>query len=211
MNDDGTGVERLVSDPTGDVTYGSYSADGKRIIFTGPSATLHQSIYTYDIASKRVSGPVGQTNSPCQWGRISRGGKYLLYTALRRPTGAPGGPYVIVQDLVTKQMVAIGKGCEPEFTPDGKQVVYVHLKQGDTHSDLIAYTITTGLKTRLTNLNGFPYCPRVSPDGKWIVFAITSDKHQANGWEIYLMPFAPLAPATQLTHNNFEDVNPDIS
>jgi hypothetical protein len=39
---------------------------------------------------------------------------------------------------------------------------------------------------------------------------MTPDKHRPRLWEIYMMSFAPFSATTQVTHNDFEDVNPDI-
>jgi TolB protein len=74
-----------------------------------------------------------------------------------------------------------GGGCEPRFSPDGRQVVYVSRGHRRPTSRLLEHDLATGEERVLVAWPGLNYDPVYSPDGSEIAFA--SDITGA--WAVY--------------------------
>ena len=211
MNIDGTNLAPLVSNPGGPVTYGHFSGDGKLIVFTEPYSQTRNNIFLFDRATWQVSGPIGIPNERCEWGHLTPDGLTLVVNNYRRPGGPlPRGWYVTLVDRATGTQTVVDSGCEPAFSADGTKLLYVHLPRGSGNSTIRMYDMATGQNQRMTAVKGYPYCPRFTRNGKWIIFAMTPDKKKPNLWELYIMSSTPLSPPIRITSNNDEDVNPDF-
>src|SRR5262249_17618741 len=71
------------------------------------------------------------------------------------------------------------------LTPDGRRVVYRTSSAGRTSSDIFVADADSGARpTPLAATPFMEFAPRVSPDGKWMVYA--SDENGT--FEIYLRP-----------------------
>lgn len=70
--------------------------------------------------------------------------------------------------------LSIGQtGCEidPAFTPDGRQIVFVHFDDKEDSENIWTMNLTGGDRRRLTNRkDSGTLDPNVSPNGRWITF-----------------------------------------
>lgn len=57
---------------------------------------------------------------------------------------------------------------DPDFSPDGRRLVYASDRAGE--ADLWLHDLTTGEDTRLTDLPGAQTAPRFAPDGRYVAF-----------------------------------------
>lgn len=117
-------------------------------------------------------------------------------------------PVVYVQDLVTKQRIAVanykGSNSAPSWSPDGSRLAVALSRDGLTQ----VYVINadgSGLR-RLTNTNGIDTEPQFSADGRYIYF--TSDR--SGGPQIYRMR-ATGEDAQRVTFNGNYNISPRIS
>jgi dipeptidyl aminopeptidase/acylaminoacyl peptidase len=76
---------------------------------------------------------------------------------------------------------------DPDFTPDGKHVVFSSDRCGIFN--LYRISLETGATERLTNVAGGAFQPAVSPDGAKIAFS----NYDSAGFSIYVAPNVPLA------------------
>ncbi len=117
-------------------------------------------------------------------------------------------PVVYVQDLVTKQRIAVanykGSNSAPSWSPDGSKLA-VALSRGGLTQVYVVNANGTGLQ-RLTNTNGIDTEPQFSADGRQIYF--TSDR--SGGPQIYRMS-ATGDGAQRVTFNGSYNISPRIS
>lgn len=117
-------------------------------------------------------------------------------------------PVVYVQDLVTKQRIAVanykGSNSAPSWSPDGSKLA-VALSRGGLTQVYVVNADGTGLR-RLTNTNGIDTEPQFSADGRQIYF--TSDR--SGGPQIYRMS-ATGNGAQRVTFNGNYNISPRIS
>ena len=211
MNSDGTLLEQLISSPDGPVTYPHYSGDGKKIVFTGPTKNSRTSVFIFDRTTRQITGPVGPPGVRCEWGQLSVDNNTLAFTQYVKPGGEiPEGWHVTLMNMTTGEMTVVGSGCQPSFSKDGTQLIYVHFRENKSRTDLYMYDLATGQNQRMTNIKEFPYFPRFCPSQNWIVFASSDSRKNANRYEVYLMPATPFAESLRITHNEAEDSAPDI-
>jgi hypothetical protein len=72
-------------------------------------------------------------------------------------------------------IVGFGLGADPAITPDSQCVVYTSLPEGNPNPiDLVSAQISGGDLLNLSQLSGFDvvYDQQISPDGRWVVFAV---------------------------------------
>ncbi|WP_395825761.1 Tol-Pal system beta propeller repeat protein TolB [Collimonas sp.] len=117
-------------------------------------------------------------------------------------------PVVYVQDLVTKQRIAVanykGSNSAPSWSPDGTKLAIALARDGLTQ----VYVVNAdggGLR-RLTNTNGIDTEPQFSADGQSIYF--TSDR--SGGPQIYKMS-ANGGDAQRVTFSGSYNISPRIS
>jgi TolB protein len=117
-------------------------------------------------------------------------------------------PVVYVQDLVSKQRIAVanykGSNSAPAWSPDGSRLAVALSRDGLTQIYLINAN-GTGLR-RLTDTNGIDTEPQFSADGRQIYF--TSDR--SGGPQIYRMSAAG-GEAQRVTFNGNYNISPRIS
>lgn len=135
---------RKVSSGKGRTTCGSFTKDGKHIIY----ASTH----------------LGADSCPPVPDRKKYGNKYIwpLYDSYD----------IFMADLngkIVKQLThSKGYDAEGTLSPDGKQMVYTSDKDGDI--DLYIMDIATGKERRFTNTLGYDGGAWFSPDGKKIIW-----------------------------------------
>src|SRR6266498_2954647 len=75
-----------------------------------------------------------------------------------------------IGDPTPKKLVADGYfNSDPDFTPDGRSIVYASDRAGD--ADLWQRDLTTGAERRLSGLTGAQVAPRLSPDGTKVAYS----------------------------------------
>ncbi len=83
--------------------------------------------------------------------------------------GHPGGGVLI--DRLTGTTTPLGgaaKAYEPTISPDGSTVVY--RQRGGTTDDIVTYDVAGGVATVVVAGNGHSAAPRLSGDGRYVVF-----------------------------------------
>ena len=78
-----------------------------------------------------------------------------------------------------------GEEAHPSFSPDGTQVVFTRLQDGQSQSDLFVRVVATGNPLRLTETPESERSPAWSPDGQWIAFARIRGESES---ELVVMP-----------------------
>jgi Tol biopolymer transport system component len=91
-----------------------------------------------------------------------------------RPHGSPAVPLVPVE--LTSELGAAG---QPNFSPDGNQVVYYQIPDaGDNHGLYVKIIGVPGPPRRLTTQPGIDFSPAWSPDGRYIAFLRHIPRHR---------------------------------
>jgi dipeptidyl aminopeptidase/acylaminoacyl peptidase len=110
--------------------------------------------------------------------------QHLIFTTRRN-----GKSRVMMTDIKGDMLHTISTGpgldYQPEPSPDGKQLVYIHNSLDDLNqSDVMLAQLGSGKVRQLTKIPGYRhFAPHWSPDGRWIAYtADRSGYHQ-----VYLM------------------------
>jgi Tol biopolymer transport system component len=153
---------------------------------------------------------------------------------LQQPQMSPDGRYIAITlrgskretgiwDLQKKTWTRTGDGCQINWTPDGKQVYWVH-PTGNGGSRVFrmkmagakpAQDISDDEKTfiDLPGRRSHEYFPELSRDGQWLVWAATQRGHDHDiaDYEVYLWKVGdPAEEAARLTFHSGNDRWPDI-
>lgn len=148
---------------------------------------------------------------------LSSDAKYISITlrGSQRETG--------IWDLDAKKWHKTGLGCQVSFTPDGSDIYWVN-PTGNGGSEVFRMPLTNGVpgkdvsddKLKFMDLPGrrsHEYFPRLSRDGKWMVWGATQRGHDHDiaDYEIYLWEVGtPKDKAVRLTYHSGNDRWPDI-
>ncbi|MBU1157385.1 MAG: hypothetical protein KKC30_01080 [Proteobacteria bacterium] len=156
----------------------------------------------YDAAQSPVKG-VPQTPE------LSPDQRLLAFTA----RGAARG--TMVYDLASQKLQAVAGGCEITWYPDSRHVLWV--ENGGHGGNQILHSALNPVKPQvLMDLPGaysHEYFPRLSRDGKWMVWgaAAKGHEHDIADYEIFLWKLGtPWETALRLTQNQANDRWPDI-
>ena len=156
---------------------------------------------------------------------LSPDGKYLAITlrGSMRETG--------IWDIAKKKWNKSGDGCQIDFFADGSRVYRVNpTGNGGTAapSEILWFTLKDGVQQEKIGFFGVPkaaklmdlpgrrsheYFPRVSADGKWLVWGATAKGHDHDiyDYELYLWQIGtPAKTAARLTYHTANDRWPDI-
>jgi TolB protein len=192
-NPDGTDLKRL-TDSKGYDAEGSYSADGKHIVFCS-ERDGNRELYIMDSDGKNVRK---LTNAPgCYNGGpfFSPDGKQVIFRSDRKKPDALQ-LYVINSDGTGERALTENPNWVqwgPYWWKDGKHIIYA----GADHSnpavrpnyDLYWMNIETGKKVRITHAPGADLLPVFSPDAKKIMWTATRDKLHSS--QLYIADFVP--------------------
>jgi len=175
-NLDGSNLRRL-TDAHGYDAEGSYSPDGKQIVFCSQRSSRGD-IFIMDADGKNVRQ---LTDSPGHDGGpfFSPDGKYVLFRGeVRRKQylqvyiipadGKPGDEVRLTEDAYLN--------WGPYFHPSGKYVIYSTSRHGHYNYELYLIDLKTRLKTRVTFMPGADVLPVFSPDGKRLMWTSTRGK-----------------------------------
>lgn len=193
-NLDGSGLRRLTDTPGYDAE-GSYSPDGKHIVFcSNRSGPEDLELYIMDRDGKNVRQ---LTHAPgCYNGGpfFSPDGKRVIFRSDRKKKdhlqlyviNADGsGERALTDDLNWVQW-------GPYWYKDSKHIVYAganHAVPGRPNYDLYWMNVDTGKKVRLTFAPGADVLPVFSPDGKRLMWTSTRDGRQPS--QLWMADFVP--------------------
>jgi tricorn protease-like protein len=191
-----SGKIKKLTDADGYNAEGSYSPDGKQIVFcSNRSGEKNLELYIMDADGKNVHK---LTNAPgCYNGGpfFSPDGKRVIFRSDRKK---PDHLQLYVIDVDGKNERALTDDLDwvqwgPYWYKDSKHIVYA----GADHSnprmrpnyDLYWMNVDTGKKVRLTYFPGADVLPVFSPDGTKIMW--TSTRNDAHQSQIYMADFVP--------------------
>ncbi len=156
----------------------------------------------YDAAPPPVRG-VPQTPE------LSPDHKLLAFTARGKQRGT------MIFDLASKELRQIAGGCEITWFPGGKEVLWV--ENGGHGGNRILASALEPVKPRvfmdLPGAHSHEYFPRLSPDGRWLVWGASAKGHEHDiaDYEIFLWRVGtPWDQALRLSRNKANDRWPDI-
>jgi Tol biopolymer transport system component len=161
---DGSNLVRLTDAPGYDAE-GSYSPDGKRIIFTS-FRDGNAEIYIMDADGghpRRITDKKGYDGGPF----FSPDGRKIIYRSDRKENdllqlyiNTPEGD--AERALTDNRAVNWG----PFFHPDNRHIVYSTSLHGHRNYEIYLMDTETGKQERITSREGFDGLPVLSPDGK---------------------------------------------
>jgi Tol biopolymer transport system component len=193
-NPDGTGLKRL-TDAKGYDAEGSYSSDGKQIVFCS-NRDGNLELYIMDADGKNIRQ---LTHSPgCYNGGpfFSPDGKRVIFRSDRKQKDFLQ-LYVINADGTGERALTDNQGVNwgPYWYKDGRRIVYASADHSNPavrpNYDLWWMDVDTGKKARLTYAPGADVLPVFSPDGKKLMWTSTRDGHQPA--QLYIADFVPPA------------------
>ena len=175
-------VPRLLSTGRGRTTCAYFSPDGKKIIFA--SSHTDPKIDETELKAREEAAKGGRRRY--QWDFDPNMDIYVINvdgTGMRRLTDAPG------------------YDAEGSYSPDGKQIVFTSMRDGDP--DLFIMDADGSNVRQLTNQPGYDGGPFFSPDGKWVIFR--SDRQKEHMLQLFAISVDGKTEV-QLT-NNLDQVN----
>ena len=191
-NPDGSGLKRLTNS-TGYDAEGSFSPDGKQIVFCS-NRDGNLQLYLMDADGKNVRR---LTNVPgCYNGGpfFSPDGKRIIFRSDRRKKDYLQ-LYVINTDGTGERALTDTDGVNwgPYWYKDSRHIVYAAADHSDPtvrpNYDLWWMDVDTGKKVRLTYAPGADVLPVFSPDGTKLMWTSTREGHAPA--QIYIADFIP--------------------
>ncbi len=193
---DGKNLVRLTDTPGYDAE-GSYSPDGKTIVFTS-FRDGNAEIYVMDADGKnprRITDKPGYDGGPF----FSPDGKHLIYRSDRKDNDLlqvfinnPEG--TDERQLTSNEFVNWG----PYFHPDSRHIIYATSRHGHENYELYLMDVETGKEERITYHSGFDGLPVFSADGKklmWTSSGRTADRKSQLFIADFHMDSSPTASA----------------
>jgi hypothetical protein len=122
---------------------------------------------------------------------------------------------VFIWDRKKDTFLKIGSGCQITWVPSDREVVWVD-NGGNGGTQILKSSISQPRPSLFMDLPGrysHEYFPRLSSDGKWMVWAATAEGHEPDvvDYEIFLWKVGtPFDKAVRLTYNPANDSWPDI-
>ncbi|PWJ71661.1 MULTISPECIES: PD40 domain-containing protein [unclassified Fibrobacter] len=222
MDIDGSNQTKVVDN----ATWGTWRPDGKTIVFSRAGK-----VFAMDLSSKAESmildGEVAFNKKDVilQEPNMSPDGKHLAITlrGSMRETG--------VWDLEKKTWTKSGDGCQIDWNFDGSKLYRVNpTGNGGTAapSEILWFSAKDGKQVEKVGFFGIPknvrlmdlpgrrsheYFPRLSPDGKWLVWGATDKGHDHDmfDYELYMWKIGePVETAARITYHSGNDRWPDI-
>jgi len=191
-------LKKLVHSFADDIIYtftGQRGITNSRIAFVS-DATGNQEVYIMDYNGDNIR-QLTKINSMTIFPAVSPDRQMIAFTSYYR-----GNPDLFLMTLgkgIETLYSAEGIGSTPDFSRDGKWMVFSASKEGNT--DIYLLNLESRKMTRLTNHVAIDTSPRFSPNGKEIVF--TSDRFGAP--RIYAMDRDGLNVRKLGTIGNYND------
>ena len=181
----------------------SFSADGKKILYTTWSDAAQSNIRELDLstgASKTLNTEPGFYYQP----RYSPNGQNVVYikTGGSSLTGSLNSLYrgIFTTSINSWNPIKVGTGGEPQFTPDSKRVVY--MSGGGLSKKIMSVGIYGENPREVFNLK-YVDSVQLSPDGKHVAFTELFNAYvaplPAYGGSIELNKDTKALPITKLT------------
>ena len=199
-------------------SWGTWISDDE-IVFARGTAILRRKLAGGEETLLVDSTKVAELDSALmQQPEMSKDGDYIAITlrGSKRETG--------LWDVKKKKWLRTGEGCQINWTPDGREVYWMH-PTGNGGSRVLHVPVSDGKPTKgdsdldaltLIDIPGrrsHEYFPQLSRDGKWLVWAATQRGHDHDiaDYEIYLWEVGtPAETAVRLTYHSGNDRWPDI-
>lgn len=198
-NLDGSNLVRLTDAPGYDAE-GSYSADGKQIIFTSFRDGGDAEIYVMDADGKnprRITKQEGYDGGPF----FSPDDKKIVYRSDRKKNdllqlflNTPAGD----EERALTKNDAVNWG--PYFFKDSRHLVYSTSVHGHQNYEIYWLDTQTGDQVRLTHRDGFDGLPVFSPDGRkmmWTSKGRTADNTSQLFVADFIEPATPTSAASK--------------
>ncbi len=176
---------------------GSYSADGKRLVFTSMRDN-DQEIYVSDVDGKnprRITNKPGYDGGPF----FSPDGERVVY---RSDRANDGNLQIFTNNLEgtdERQLTSeadILHWC-PFWHPSGKWLIYTRADhRGRPNYDLYLLSVDGKQSHRVTDDQTFDGLPVFSPDGRWLMW--TSKRGDLPGAQVFIAEFIGLSPAGEV-------------
>jgi TolB protein len=191
-----TGALKRLTDSDAYDAEGSYSPDGKQIVFASLRAGNPQ-IYICDADgqnARRVTHNTGRDGGPF----FSPDGKRIVYRGDRVGDGN-------LQVFVNNTEGTAEKALTPADTfhwcpfwhPSGKWIIYTHADfRGRPNFDLYVIRDDGSEQHRVTSFEGFDGLPVFSPDGRYLMW--TSTRNGATAPQVFIADFLGLTPEGEL-------------
>ncbi|WP_165231066.1 TolB family protein [Aquisphaera insulae] len=188
---DGKNLTRLTTADGYDAE-GSYSADGKQIIFTS-FRDGDADIYIMDADGKNVR-PVVKSKGYDGGPFFSPDGRRIIYRSDRKGNDLLQVYVNNTEGTAEKALTnndAVNWG--PFWHPDSTHIVYSTSRHGHSNYELYLMNVDTGAEERLTYHDGFDGLPVISPDGKQLMWTSNARGTDRNS-QLFLADFQ-LTPA----------------
>lgn len=213
INTDGSGLKKIVDNGS----WGDWTHDGN-ILFARGQKLLIKNMKTNEekeiVDSEKVATLDG---AELQNPHLSKDGNYIAIT-LRGAKRATG-----IYSIKDQSWHKTGEGCQIAFFPTEESILWVN-PTGNGGSEVFKRTIENGKAVKdhsydelryidIPGRRSHEYFPKLSNDGKWLVWAATKRGHDHDiaDYEIYLWQVgSPANLATRLTYNSGNDRWPDI-
>jgi CxxC motif-containing protein (DUF1111 family) len=203
MGFDGGQYGDVANAPSTNVSFASFSSDGRKIAFATASSTGIQQIFSANVDGTNQTQLTSLTNG-AQHPTWSPDGTKIAFAG----NGGPGGFQIwsmntdgTGQTNLTND--GVGGNDFPTWSPDSTKIAFQRLNGAKT--DVWNMNADGTGQTNLTNTTGFFFNgnPSYSPDGTMIAFTSTRD----GNWEIYKMTSSG-GSQTRLTNNSAHDESP---
>jgi Tol biopolymer transport system component len=192
-NPDGTDLKRL-TDAKGYNAEGSYSADGKQIVFcSNRSGEKNLELYIMDADGKNVRQLTKASGCYNGGPFFSPDGKKVIFRSDRKEPGRLQ-LYVINSDGTGEKALTDDVKWvhwAPYWYKDNKHIIYTAADHSviPPNYDLYWINIDTGKKTRITFAPGADVLPVFSPDYAKVMWTSTRDGRQPS--QLYIADFTP--------------------
>jgi TolB protein len=192
MRPDGTGVKRL-GPPGDDRVHPAWAPNGKQVAYVRSWGGVQDDqirfseLYVMNVGgtgTRRVTAVTLAKPFSADLGRPawSPDGRQIVFEVANSPRGEPAKAHALFvvnadgSDLRELTPWSLNAGDSPDWSPDGKQILFKAPASGQ-HGNL--YTIATD-GTGLHRLTNYPaptavFLGSFSPDGRWITFAKSAD------------------------------------